>query len=30
MGASTAAACRQAAATIITVAELGSEYFGCN
>ena len=30
MGASTAVACRQAAATIITVAGLGSEYFGCN
>ena len=30
MGASTAVACRQAAATIIAVAELDSAYFGCN
>ena len=30
VGASTAVACRQAVATIITVAGLDSEYFGCN
>ena len=30
VGASTAVACRQAAATIITVAELDSECFGCS